>query len=315
MGSAANILYILESKGKITLRELHELIPDMSLGALKTAVHRMERAGKVHYAGHGMYEIGKKLEYVPQATPWMKEIGGYMFANLVGVDYCICERGDNIYLDVYKPDIERTYSVLKRKYANVVMFKDVKKQLDLQNGEIIVGQLYTGSPFLIESEIVVPSLEKTLVDEACMARKSKGFNLQKSFQRAFETYSVNVDRLRRYASRRNVCGVVDALIASIDSGRVNTIARLQDVLSDSPVTRAWVFGSFARGEEREDSDIDLLVDINDSAEFSLLDHTRLKSRLSKALSREVDFVVNGSLMPFAVESVENDKYLIYERSR
>ena len=36
--------------------------------------------------------------------------------------------------------------------------------------------------------------------------------------------------------------------------------------------------------------------------------------LSERLGREVDLVENGSLMPFAVDNVNRDKYLIYERT-
>ena len=35
--------------------------------------------------------------------------------------------------------------------------------------------------------------------------------------------------------------------------------KICDYFATQPVLKAWVFGSYARGEEREDSDIDLLV--------------------------------------------------------
>ena len=79
------------------------------------------------------------------------------------------------------------------------------------------------------------------------------------------------------------------------------------------VTRAWVFGSFARMEETKDSDLDLLVDYDPEQKISLLDVVRQKLDLEKIVGREVDLVENGSLKAFAVPSAERDKYLIYER--
>jgi predicted nucleotidyltransferase len=74
-----------------------------------------------------------------------------------------------------------------------------------------------------------------------------------------------------------------------------------------------VFGSFARREETPESDIDLLVDFNPKAKVSLLDIIRQKLDLERITCRQIDLVENGYLKPFAVQSADRDKYLIYER--
>ena len=82
-----------------------------------------------------------------------------------------------------------------------------------------------------------------------------------------------------------------------------------------PIQKAWVFGSFSRGEEREDSDIDLLVQYDRAnCRVGLFTMIRIKQRLQEILGREVDLVEDGSLLPFAVESANHDKILIYERT-
>jgi len=63
---------------------------------------------------------------------------------------------------------------------------------------------------------------------------------------------------------------------------------IADYFKTQPVLQAWLFGSFARGEETPLSDVDILV--------------------------RVDLVTEGSLADFARESVERDKILIYERA-
>ncbi len=81
-----------------------------------------------------------------------------------------------------------------------------------------------------------------------------------------------------------------------------------------PVLRAWLFGSCSRGEETEDSDIDILVDYDrTNGRVSLLKMGGMLMDLSEIAGCKVDLVDNRGLKAFARESVENDKILIYER--
>ena len=80
-----------------------------------------------------------------------------------------------------------------------------------------------------------------------------------------------------------------------------------------PVLKAWLFGSFARGEEKPWSDVDILFVPDYSGKpFTLLTMGGMYLDLRELLGREVDLVVDGSLRPYAVESAERDKQLIYE---
>ena len=92
------------------------------------------------------------------------------------------------------------------------------------------------------------------------------------------------------------------------------IPLIQKCLCSQPVRRAWLFGSYSRGEETEKSDIDILVQYEDSAKMSLMDICRIMCSLEDALSVKVDLVEDGRLMPFATESVNRDKVLVYERA-
>lgn len=69
------------------------------------------------------------------------------------------------------------------------------------------------------------------------------------------------------------------------------------------VKRIGVFGSFVRGEERKGSDLDILVEFDESADLSLLDFIRLENYLSDALGVEVDLVERKTLKPRIGERV------------
>ena len=92
------------------------------------------------------------------------------------------------------------------------------------------------------------------------------------------------------------------------------IPKIQEYMKTKPILRAWLFGSYSRGEETLESDIDILVDYDRSnGSLSLFTMGGMLMDLSEILGNQVDLVDNRGLMQFARESVEHDKILIYER--
>ena len=94
----------------------------------------------------------------------------------------------------------------------------------------------------------------------------------------------------------------------------NMIPRMQRFFAEQPVNRAYLFGSFSRGEETPDSDIDIMVDLDKSKPIGLFQYVTMKLDLQELLHREVDLVERNELLPFAQESANRDKVLIYERA-
>lgn len=84
-------------------------------------------------------------------------------------------------------------------------------------------------------------------------------------------------------------------------------------LSRKPIEKAWVFGSFSRGEQRPDSDIDILITFVPNTKMGLQFFGMIDD-LEKLLNRSVDLVVEGDMLPFAAKSANRDKKLIYERN-
>ena len=91
------------------------------------------------------------------------------------------------------------------------------------------------------------------------------------------------------------------------------IQLIADYFKTQPVLKAWIFGSFARDEETEDSDLDILVEYDKNARISLLTISHMMGELEKSTGRRIDLIEDGCLLPFAVESANRDKVLIYER--
>ena len=95
---------------------------------------------------------------------------------------------------------------------------------------------------------------------------------------------------------------------------VNVIDDIRHYFSTQPVKKAWLFGSFSRGEETPMSDVDILVEFDRSGKpVTLLTYARMWRELEERLGRNVDLVEEGTLKPYAIESANRDKRLIYER--
>lgn len=93
-----------------------------------------------------------------------------------------------------------------------------------------------------------------------------------------------------------------------------TLESLCNFFATQPVNKAWLFGSYARGEENKDSDVDILVQFEPDAQIGLFAHTRMVMSLEQIVNRKVDLVPTGALLHFAQESVDRDKKLIYSKS-
>lgn len=90
------------------------------------------------------------------------------------------------------------------------------------------------------------------------------------------------------------------------------IDSLRAFFTDKPVRKAWLFGSFARGEATEESDIDLLVELDIYPGFSS-EYFKMMYQVEELMNRKVDLVSIGGLSKFIKPYVDKDKMLIYEK--
>lgn len=88
---------------------------------------------------------------------------------------------------------------------------------------------------------------------------------------------------------------------------------LQSYFPSKPITKAWIFGSYARGEQTPDSDIDILVDFDTNSNLNLFSLAKIIIELENMAGKKIDLVDHERLFPEIAQSIESDKILIYER--
>lgn len=84
--------------------------------------------------------------------------------------------------------------------------------------------------------------------------------------------------------------------------------KILPILKRYDVKRAAFFGSFVTGEQKESSDIDILVEFKDGK--SLLDLAGLKIELEEALGRKVDVLTYNSLHPLLRDRILREQKVI-----
>jgi hypothetical protein len=101
-----------------------------------------------------------------------------------------------------------------------------------------------------------------------------------------------------------------------DLGReelIEKLLRLRPELEKAGVTRLSLFGSRARRDNRPDSDIDLVVDLDDSRRLSLLDVIGYGHVVEDSIGFPTHVTTRGSLDGQFKERVERDEVVVFDQ--
>ena len=137
-----------------------------------------------------------------------------------------------------------------------------------------------------ETDLLVAWLSDKLVDEA--ARENV----------ALKAIHVAEERLA-YSLRPKI--VLDELM--------NKISEI--LKKDGRVSTAWLFGSIVTNKAGSNSDIDLMVELNNDRPYSMFDLLDIAHIIESKIERHVDLVEKGQLKAFALKSAEEKMVKIY----
>ena len=90
------------------------------------------------------------------------------------------------------------------------------------------------------------------------------------------------------------------------------IGMIAEYFRNKPVLKAFLFGSFSRDEAVENSDVDILVELDYSKHIGL-GFVGMKLDLENRLHKKIDLVSSEAISKNISPFIENDKKLIYEK--
>ena len=96
---------------------------------------------------------------------------------------------------------------------------------------------------------------------------------------------------------------------NLEESKIETI---KEYFKTQPVIKAYLFGSYVRGQADIQSDIDILVDLDYSQRIGL-EFVQMQIDLEKILKTRVDLVSSNSLSKYIRPFIESEKKLIYAR--
>jgi uncharacterized protein len=85
--------------------------------------------------------------------------------------------------------------------------------------------------------------------------------------------------------------------------------QLAQALKQQGATKVAVFGSYARGDEKQGSDVDVLVEF--AGRKSLLELVRMERELHETLGLRIDLLTEKSISPYLIDSVRQEMEVIY----
>ena len=196
--------------------------PDLKDGTIRRRIDILKKRGIIQVVRRGIYSFQKKPLWIPSidssiksiykklekqyndlniaiwSTAWLSE-----FTNLQAFRHFVV-------IAVEKDFAESVFEHLKETGLKNLYFKPDKKEVSYYLGDAkethIITTLITKSPVQQAEKIVVPKLEKILVDLLCdkdLFNAFQGSELKNIFYKAFDTYAINTSVLINYARRRS----------------------------------------------------------------------------------------------------------------
>lgn len=218
------ILKSLHSHQTLSKSELfsyvHHIDPSVSLSSFTWKLHQLKKQGLINSPSQGTYSIKIKNTFTPVVSSSLKRIYNKISKEFPYLQICVWD--SRWFNDLMLHQLFRYYLVIEvEKDTTEAVFHtmtDISKKVFLNPNEdifnryivnfnevIIVQSMISESPIIELGGVKIASLEKLLVD--CVADKNL-FAAQQSeidfiFKAASNKYSINVNKIRRYARRRN----------------------------------------------------------------------------------------------------------------
>ncbi|MEM2448745.1 MAG: nucleotidyltransferase family protein [Candidatus Bathyarchaeia archaeon] len=89
--------------------------------------------------------------------------------------------------------------------------------------------------------------------------------------------------------------------------------KLIEVCERNNIVFMAIFGSFARGEQKSESDIDVAIEFDRDSGKSLLDLIRIEEEMSEVFGRKVDLGIFSSINPHIIDDIKREMIIVYKK--
>lgn len=207
---------------------------DISRQTISWYLTKLIESGQLRRIGHGKYSKADKQQFAIVPTEEQRSLNEMLKQHWPFAHFCIYD-GDVIsplqhllsannitYIETEREATSAVFNHLRDEGRTAYLRPTrelIYNYIDLSQPAIFVKALITESPVQECNDVLVPTLEKLLVDlqkdaDFFYLQEAEGFNI---FRNAMSLYTINESRLLRYASRRGIRKEIETIIKSINS--------------------------------------------------------------------------------------------------
>jgi len=203
--------------------------PTWSLNTINTYLYKLKKSGVIDVVSRGKYTVEKIELFTPIIDKQSKKIASKIQKDFPFVTYCIwnsswlndlmCHQPFKNFtiVEVEKVAAAQVFNELHNSFQNIFINPDeiiFERYISALDNVIIVKNLNSEAPILKRKDLIIPTIEKILVDividDTLFAAQQGELNF--IYKTAFNKYDINESKMKRYAARRNRETEVEKLI-------------------------------------------------------------------------------------------------------
>ncbi|MEX0986492.1 MAG: DUF6577 family protein [Bacteroidales bacterium] len=195
--------------------------PELKTTTINWRIYALVQMGVLSRIGRGKFYLGNSKIFIPEISSKLKTINSKLKKEFPFLEYCIWNTSSfnefmvhqpgrfYILIEVEKDATQSVYFYLKEAKYSVFIdpTKDlIEKYLPDEKETLIVKPLVSEAPVQKIEGLNTTTLEKMLVDVLCddiILSAQQGFEMRTIFHEAMNKYTVNENRMIRYAARRS----------------------------------------------------------------------------------------------------------------
>ncbi len=203
--------------------------PDWSDNTINMYLSRLKKKGVIHSPSRGIYELDRHASFQPNISTTLKRIFNKIKREFPYIAFCVWDTvwlhdfmrhqpfKHYIVLEVEKDACESVFGYLSETMKNIFLNPDEElfdRYISNLDGVIIIKNMVSEAPLIEEQKVIIPSLEKLLVDMLIDTALFSAQQSEKEFimRSVVKKYTLNELKMRRYAIRRNRAREINELI-------------------------------------------------------------------------------------------------------
>ena len=196
------------------------LAPEVKSTTVNWRVYALVQSGILSRIGRGKFVLGKGRIFIPEVSPKIKTLSRDLQKQFPYLQICIWNTSVLNELMLHQPGRFYTLIEVNKETTQSVFYflKETKKNIFLEpdaeilslyasaeKETIIINSLVSEAPVQTLQGVMTPKIEKLLVDIFCddvLFAPQQGSEMATIFREAFEKYTINENKMLRYADRR-----------------------------------------------------------------------------------------------------------------